>query len=263
VEKIKSRDGTPIAYHRRGRGSPLVLVPGAGAANPVSWPVTPALEAQFTVHAVDRRGRGESGDGSVYSVQREFEDIAAVVDSVGEPADLLGHSFGGMLALEAALLTRNVRKLILYEGWAPPSDAPTYPQGFVERLEALLEAGELEEVLIAHYREDAGLTPDAIEKLKASPAWPARLATAHTLPRELRAGEQYRFDAQRFKDLRTPTLVLLGGDSPEWVKASGETLRAALPNGRMAIMPGQQHIAQYTAPDLFLREVLAFLCGSD
>src|SRR5918995_5182698 len=102
----------------------------------------PAFERRFTVCAIDRRGRGGSGDPDDYTIGREFEDVAAVVDSLGEPAFLLGHSYGALCALEAALLTRNVRKLVLYE---PPMDVSgegINPPGVVDRLEALLEAGE-------------------------------------------------------------------------------------------------------------------------
>ncbi|HBY98326.1 MAG: alpha/beta hydrolase [Ardenticatenaceae bacterium] len=260
MEKVTSPDGTAIAYYRSGAGSPLVLVPGTGAANPVAWTaVLPALEEHFSVYAVDRRGHGESGDGPTYAIEREFEDIAAVVDSIEEPANLLGHSFGALCALEAALLTRNLRQLVVYEPALPLPGVSLYPAGVIERLQALLDAGDREGVLTTFYHEVVMVPPHEIEQLRASPAWPARLATAHTLPRETRAEERYTFDAQRFKDLHTPTLLLLGGDSPQILKAATETVDTALPNSRIAVMPGQQHIAMYTAPDLFLHEVLTFL----
>jgi pimeloyl-ACP methyl ester carboxylesterase len=260
MDRITSRDGTSIAYHRSGAGSPLVLIAGTGAANPVAWTaVIPALEEGFTVHAVDRRGRGHSGDGPIYAIEREFEDIAAVVDSTGEPADLLGHSFGGLCALEAALLTPNLRRLVLYEPWIPNPGVQAYPVGFIDRLERLLAAGDREGVLTTHYREDAGLTAQEVEQLKSSPAWTERLAAAHTLPREMRAEESYRFDAERFRGMHTPTLLLLGGDSPQLFKETTATLDAALPNSRVAVMAGQLHIAMYTAPELLLHEVLTFL----
>lgn len=260
IEKVNSRDGTPIACYRSGSGPPMVLVAGTGAANPVAWPVVPALEQRFTVYSVDRRGHGESGDAATYSIEREFEDIAAVVDSLGEPAHLLGHSYGGLCALEAALLTRNIRKLILYEPFSIPlPGAPVYSEGFLDRLEALLEAGNREGALAAHYYANVGMTPDEFESMKSSPAWPARLAAAETLLRELRADEQYRFDARRLKDLYTPTLLLLGGNSPDTIKDGTSALHAALPNSQIAVLPGQEHIAMYSAPDLFLREVLGFL----
>jgi pimeloyl-ACP methyl ester carboxylesterase len=260
MEKVTSRDGTPIAYYRSGAGSPLILVHGSGAANATAWTaVVPALAAHFSVCAVDRRGYRQSGDGPTYAIEREFEDIAAVVDSMGEPAFLLGHSFGALCALEAALRTRNLRKLILYEPAIPLSGVALYPEGFIDRMQALLDAGDREGVLTILYREILMMSPDEIEQYKASPAWPARLAAAHNLPRESWAEERYTFDAQRFKHLHTPTLLLLGGDSPSFLKAVTETVAAALPNSRVAIMPGQQHTAMYTAPDLFLREVLSFL----
>jgi len=260
--KVTSTDGTPIAYYRSGAGSPLILVHASGAANPVAWTaVVPALEEHFSVYAIDRRGRGESGDGPTYAIEREFEDIAAVVDSLGEPAHLLGHSFGALCALEAALLTRNVRKLVLYEPAIPLPDVPIYPEGFIDRFQALLDAGDREGALITLYSEIAMIPPHEIEQLRSSPVWPARVASAHTVPREARAEERYLFDAQRFKDLHTPTLLLQGGDSPWFLKEATGKLDSALPNSRIAVLPGEQHTAMYTAPDLFLHEVLSFLNG--
>ena len=121
MEKVASQDGTTIGYSHIGSGSPLVLVHGTGGASTRWTPILPALEQHFSVCVVDRRGRGASGDGNTYAIEREFEDIAAVVDAMGEPVNLLGHSFGGICALEAGLLTRNLRKLVLYE---PPIPLP-------------------------------------------------------------------------------------------------------------------------------------------
>jgi pimeloyl-ACP methyl ester carboxylesterase len=258
--EVISPDGTRISYHRSGAGQPLVLVAGTGAANPKAWPVFPALEQHFTVYAVDRRGHGSSGDSPIYSIEREFEDIAAVVDAIDESANLLGHSFGGLCALEAALLTQNIRKLILYEGFPNPyPGSPFYPEGILRRLEELLGAGDREGLLMAHYRENVGMSPTEVEQFKSSPAWTERVAIAHTVPRELKADEQYRLDASRYKDLHIPTLVLTGSKSPEIMVKGSEIVSEALPNSRMVMLPGQEHIAMYTAPDLFLEQILAFL----
>jgi pimeloyl-ACP methyl ester carboxylesterase len=238
----------------------LILVPGTGAANPIAWTgVIPTLAEHFRVYAVDRRGHGESGDSLTYAIEREFEDIAAVIDSMEEPANVLGHSFGALCALEAALRTRNIHKLILYEPALPLPGVTIYPEGAIERLQALLEAGDQEAALTAFYQEVVMLSPEEIEQLRAAPAWSGRVAIAHTLPREAQAEETYHFDAQRFKDLQTPTLLLLGGESPPFLQAATEAIRTALPNSRVAVMPGQQHIAMYTAPDIFLRNILTFL----
>jgi pimeloyl-ACP methyl ester carboxylesterase len=262
MEKVISPDGTSIAYYRSGTGPPLVLVSGTGGSNPaIGWTaVMPALERHFSIYAIDRRGRGESGDGSTYALEREYEDIAAIVDSVGEPVNVLGHSFGGLCALEAGLLTRNIRKLVLYEPpLGPVPGALPFPEGLVGRLQAFLDAGNREAVLTTHYREDAGMSSEEIEMLKASPAWPARLAIAHTLPRELHAEESYRFDPQRFKEFEISTLLLQGSDSLISLTAGNAALATVLPNSRTVIMPGQQHIAMYTAPELFVSELVQFL----
>lgn len=262
MEKILSRDGTQIAFHRRGSGRPLVLVHGSSASNPVvGWPaVVPALEEHFTVYAMDRRGYGESGDGPAYAVEREFEDVAALVGSIGEPADLIGHSFGALCALGAALLAPNLRRLILYEPAINVPGVTVYPSGTIERFQALLDAGDREEVVTMLFRDIAMMPAYELELLRAAPTWPARVARAHLPVREARAEDRYLFDPQQFRDLHTPTLLLSGGDSPQFLRTITEALGQALPNSRMAIMPGQQHIAMLTAPEIFLDEVLKFLC---
>jgi len=260
MEKVTSPDGAPIAFHRRGSGPPLILVAGSGAANPVAWSVVvPALAARFTVYAVDRRGRGESGDSPAYALEREAEDIAAVAAATGEPASLLGHSFGALCALEAALLIPSLRKLILYEPAMNVPGLSLYPEGAIDRLQTLLDAGDRERLLTVLYREIVMMPQDEFDQLRASPLWPARLAAAHTVVRESRAEEQYVFDVAQFKELRTPTLLLLGGDSLPFFKKVAETIAAALPHSRIAVLPRQQHVAMYAAPDLFLQEVLNFL----
>src|SRR5688572_24310787 len=115
MSTFRSGDGTTIACEKIGSGPPLVLVHGT-AADHTRWaPVLPALSGRFTIYACDRRGRGASGDGASYAMEREFEDVAAVVDGIGGPVDLLGHSYGALCSLEAAVLARNLRRLALYE----------------------------------------------------------------------------------------------------------------------------------------------------
>ncbi len=263
MKTIQSRDGTPIACYYSGSGPALILVHGIGAANAAAWTgVLPVLEKHFTVIVIDRRGRGSSGDGPLYAIQREYEDIVAVAEAFDEHVNLLGHSFGGLLTLEAALLTRNIRKLILY-GSVPTPDQPGLSEKIIDRLGALSDAGDREGVLATFYREVAEMSPYEIELLRSSPAWQARLAAAGTLPREVRALGQYVFDPDRFQDLQTPTLLLLGGESSISVKNSAEMVAAALSHSRIALLPGQKQVAMYTAPDLFLQSVLPFLNDPD
>jgi pimeloyl-ACP methyl ester carboxylesterase len=256
---VASTDGTPIAVWHSGDGPPLVLVHGA-AADHTRWaPVLPALEQQFTVLAIDRRGRGSSGDADDYELAREFQDVAAVIDWAGAPVDVIGHSHGGVCALEAALLTQQVRRLVLYE---PPMGFLATPRPVVDQLQALLEAGERDELLALFLHEVAGLPTEQIALMRSLPAWDARRAAAHTIPREERANRQYAFDPDRFRAVRAPTLLLEGGDSPEPFRAADRALLAALRNARIAVMPGQRHAAMDTGTDVFLAEVLPFLDAS-
>lgn len=240
-----------------------MLVHGTGGVHSRWAPVLPALEQRFRVYAVERRGRGQSGDAIHYAIEREFEDIAAVVSSIDEPVNLLGHSFGAICALEAALLLPDLHRLILYEPPIPVEGVPVYPPGVIERLQTFLEAGEREEVLACFMREVVHMPAAEFELFRSSPAWPARLAAAHTLPRELGANEHYRFEPQRFKELITPTLLLVGGDSLDFFRAAAAAVNAAIPTSRVRILPGQQHIAMDTAPQLFVREVVAFLSETE
>src|SRR3712207_1060459 len=155
-ESVTSKDGTPIAYRRSGQGPPLVLVHGTAADHNRWAPVLPAFEERFAVFAVDRRGRGGSGDSDDYAIEREFEDVAAVADSLGEPTVLLAHSYGALCALEAALLTRNIRKLVLYDPGIEVAGQEIYPPEVIERLEALLEAGDRGAVVATTMRQEIG-----------------------------------------------------------------------------------------------------------
>ena len=256
LEQVASRDGTSIAVWRSGEGPPLVLVHGTTADHSRWAPVLPALEERFTVLAIDRRGRGRSGDAEDYALEREFEDVAAVVDGVGRPVDVLGHSYGGICALEAALLTGNVRRLVLYE---PPLGFVRAAPGVAQRLEALLEAGERDEMLAVFFAEVAGVPADQVELMRSLPAWQARLAAADTVPREERANNEYVFDPDRLADVQAPTLFLLGGDSPEPFRLAAEAVQAALADCRVVVMPGQRHAAMDTGTELFVAEVLGFL----
>ncbi len=253
---MTSGDGTPIAVWRSGEGKPLVLVHGT-AADHTRWaPVLPALEARFCVLNVDRRGRGRSGDAATYALEREFEDIAAVVEWAGESAHLLGHSYGGVCSLEAALLTDRIEKLVLYE---PPLGYVASPPEVVQQLDALHAAGDEDELIVCFMREVVGLPAADVEFLRSRPTWEARVAAAGTIPREERANREYRFDAGRFQDLRVPTLFLEGGDSADPFKEAAAAVGRALPDCRVVTLPGQRHAAMDTAPELFTAEVLAFL----
>lgn len=258
METVTSRDGTPIAYWRSGSGPPLVLVHGTTADHSRWAGVLPELERHYTVYAVDRRGRGGSGDTAPYAIEREFEDVAAVVDAIAEPVVLLGHSYGAICSLEASLLTENVRKLILYEPPIPVG-VQLYPEGTPERIQALVDQGALEAGLELFFREVVQMPDQEFEVYRALPVWQVRITLAPTIPRELVVDRTYRFEASRFSDFGVPTLLLLGGDSPPVFRDVIGMLEAALSHSQVAVLPGQQHVAMDTAPERFLAEVARFL----
>ncbi len=257
--RVTSRDGTVLACEKSGQGPPLVLVHGTGGARTRWKPVLPFFEPQFTVYALDRRGRGESGDQQPYAIEREFEDLAALVDSFGEPVHLLGHSYGALCSLEAARLTRNLASLVLYEPPLPLPGILIQPPGVLDRLEQQLAAGDRGAILTTFMTEVVRMPPHELEVFRNSPSWPARVAAAHTLPRELEAHAAYGLDRARFADVHVPALLLLGGASPPLFAASVAWVEDALTHRRVRVLPDQQHIAIDTAPELFAREVLDFL----
>jgi len=263
LQTVPSADGTRIAYERTGSGQPLVLVHGTTADHTRWEPVLPAFTEEHAVYAMDRRGRGESGDAAEYDLAREVEDIVAVVESIGEPIALLGHSYGGLCSLEATLRTDDVDRLVLYEPPLPVGDLDRDTEPMLDEMESLIEAGEREDALVLFLGDVAGMPPAEIDALRSAPNWPARVEAVHTVVREERARKAYAFEAARFAELTTPTLLLLGGDTAPLHRNATEALDDALPNSQVVVLPGQAHAAMNTAPDLFADEVRAFLDESE
>jgi pimeloyl-ACP methyl ester carboxylesterase len=262
--RVRSVDGTEIAYWTSGDGPPLVLVHGAPADHTRWRPLLPYLEPHRTVHAMDRRGRGDSGNGPEYDIAREYEDVAAVVDEVAEATgsrvDLYGHSHGGIVAFGAATLTTNVRKLVLYEGWpAPDPTVYALPRELEERMDALLAAGDRDGVVEALFRGVEDMSDEDMAALKAAPSWPGRVAAAHTVTREIRAEQTARLDSQVAAKITVPVLLLTGEHSTDPAKPAAEAVAAALPDARIVVLIGQEHVADVLAPETIAGHVIAFL----
>lgn len=258
---VASADGTEIAFERTGSGPPLVLVHGS-ACDRNFWELSAirsTLADHCTVHAMDCRGLGESDDRAEYDLKREFEDVAAVVDSVDEPATLLGHSAGALLSLEAARRTDNVRALVLYEPPIRVGGRELYSEEALDEMKRLLDDGENERVLVTFLRDIAQSTPEEIDAQRSAPNWPGLVDAAYVWPRSVEALGEYEFDAARFANLTAPTLLLTGSESPPFLKAATELVSDALPNDRVVTIDGQGHEAMLTAPDRFVDEVLAFV----
>ena len=261
VSRVVSGDGTEIGYRSSGQGPPLVLVHGVLGDHSRWDALRPHLAPTFTVHAMDRRGRGVSGDAPEYAVEREFEDVAAVVDAAaglaGAAAAVYGHSGGASFALGAAALTPNVGRLVLYEPAVNTLDL--LPPGLLERLDALLAADEPEAVVETFCREVLHMTEEQVDAYRRQPSWPARVAAAPTLPRELRIPPERLFDAEQAAAVTAPTLLLEGSETPAGFKAAIGDVAAALPDASVAVLDGQGHTADVLAPELVAERVLAFL----
>ena len=247
-----SRDGTRLGVFESGQGPPLLLVHGA-LGDHTRWDVLRAyLEPHMTVFAMDRRGRGASTDAPVYAAEREYEDVAAVIDAIaqrtGQAVTAYGHSYGGLCAFGAATLTSNLGRLALYEGWPPPDPEPFEPSvDLRQQVETLLGAGDVDEALELILGEVVGMTDQEIATYRADPSWSGRVAAAPTFFREEAAFAKAVWSRPAAARIRVPTLVLTGDQTPSWRSHADEVVDA-LPDARRVVLAGQGHSADITAP---------------
>jgi len=262
METVTSADGTRIAFWRTGSGPPLVLVHG-GLCDHYAWYyVTPLLERHFTVYTFDRRGRGGSGDTQPYAPEREREDLAAILQAIGEPAHLLGHSAGGILALQTAERARDLLSLILYEpGFIVAGTREPPAPDVLAAMLSRLAAGDREGAMRIAMRESVGASETEIAALSSLPGWTRLLAVADAIPNDW-ALWQEPFIAGNVREMRTPTLMLVGSQSPQWLRQGTEAILAALPNARKVVFSGQGHSAMFTVPQLFAQAVIEFAAPS-
>jgi pimeloyl-ACP methyl ester carboxylesterase len=266
---VASADGTPIAVFSSGVGPPLVLVHGASADHTTFRVVGPRLAERFTVHAIDRRGRGASGDTAPYAIEREFEDVAAVAATLareaGGPVDVFGHSYGGRCALGAALLTEDIRRVISYEGAPTPAGERYGDATVLAALRRFAETGDNDTLLATFMTRVVGMADADLAAYRADPVWPLRVAAAPTIVRELAAeGADVGGPAslEALGAVRQPVLQLLGGDSRPEFGAATRALDARLADGRIVVIPGARHAAHHTHPDALVATVAGFLSES-
>jgi pimeloyl-ACP methyl ester carboxylesterase len=265
---VASADGTPIAVFSAGDGPPLVLVHGA-TADHTTWRTSgPLLAARHTTHAVDRRGRGASGDAPDYAIEREFEDLVAVVEGLaaesGGAVDVVGHSYGGRIGLGAALLSPRIRRLVVYEGAPPPASGRGYQDdGALPRIEALVAAGDRDEALAAFMGDIVGMPEAELAAFRADPIWPRRAAAVETTIRELRAEVGPAASLHALGRVRQPVLQILGGASSAVFGEATRALDARLRSGRLVTIEGARHAAHHTHAPAFVAAIEAFLAASD
>jgi len=243
---VTSADGTTIGLLTAGNGPPLLLVHG-GMGQIESWQsLWDTLAARWQVTAMDRRGRGTSGDTPPYDIAREFEDVAAVAASLagGGPVDVLGHSFGATCALGAAANGAPMRRLALYE----PPGPQTVPRDWRDRALAMVAAGRPGAAMMSFLTEGVGLSAARIEELRNAPrAYDVLAVVSATMPREAPALADVDLKALA-AGVQVPVLLILGTDSPAWAKDITAELAAVLPQTTLAVLDGQGHDAADAAP---------------
>lgn len=248
MQTITSKDGTKIAYDVAGNGPALILVGGmfeyrAFESDTSFLAIFPQLTEQFTVYHYDRRGRGDSGDTQPYAVQREIEDIDALIDVAGRSAYLSGISSGAALAFEAALaLGGKVKKLAMYD---PPynddADARQSWRAFQGELKTTLAAGKKAEA-VELFMLQTGMPAEHLEGMRQIPIWPALEAVAPTIAYDAAAvGEEAAVPVEKAKRLNIPVLVMNGSESYPFMVEAGQTLSKTFPNVTYQVLEGQKH----------------------
>lgn len=254
---VASKDGTRIGVECTGTGPALLFVHG-GVGDRTRWtPMFPLLSSKFTVCAMDRRGRGASGDAREYRLSKEAEDVAAVVNSLPGPVYVFGHSYGGVAALEATFLTGRIARLMLYE---PPLHEPVDNNlAVAAKVEKLVQNGDLEKAFLTFQAEIVKQSPEELARMKARPNFQVLVATIAVHPRQMRALSAYRFDARRMKSVKIPTLLLIGESTQSpYARQSIAALRESLPHPTLAVLKSQEHNAMDAGRDALAGVIAGF-----
>jgi pimeloyl-ACP methyl ester carboxylesterase len=241
-----SSDGTRIAYDRTGVGPALVVVNGALGDRTATAALAEALAPKLTVFSYDRRGRGDSGDTQPYAVEREIEDLEAMIATAGGEAFVFGHSSGAALALEAAVRGLAITKLALYEPPYIVDDSRTpLPDDYIPTLQALVDDGRPGDALEYFWRVALQMPPDVIAQMRGAPWWPGMEALGHTLPYDNLIVDGH-MDGKPLPDewanqVTIPTLVIDGGASPDSMRNAVAAVAALLPRAERLTLEGQGH----------------------
>jgi pimeloyl-ACP methyl ester carboxylesterase len=258
MDQVTSKDGTSIAFDRLGSGPPVILVSGGSVDRWSNAPLGTLLATDFTVYNYDRRGRGPSGDTPPYAVQREIEDIEAVIDAAGGSAGLYGSSSGAALALEATASGLPVTKLAL---WEPPyilDENARPPADQVEQYNKMLAEGRRGDAAEYFMAKVVRMPAEFVASARSQPWWAATEALAHTLPYDATIMGDYSIPEARAASVTVPTLVLDGGSSFGFMGATADALAKIIPHGQRRTLEGQEHNVD---PNLLAPALKEFFAG--
>jgi pimeloyl-ACP methyl ester carboxylesterase len=243
VETVTSADGTRIALEQTGSGAPVILVGGAFNDRSTVAALAATLAPDFTAITYDRRSRGDSTNNDRdFDVNREFDDLAAVIEQADGTASVFGHSSGGVLAIEAALRGVPIERLAVYEPSYIPASARTQPGAdLYERLIHLIGQDRRDEAVTLFQTEAVGLPAAMIEGMRVSDFWAWFTGLAHTLPYDVALHGDYEPPAGRLATLQVPTVAVDGSQSPEWVHTATRAVADAIPGARYITLDGQDH----------------------
>ncbi|WP_374022321.1 alpha/beta fold hydrolase [Mycobacterium sp. HNNTM2301] len=255
MNTVVSPDGTRIGYESVGTGPPLLLVHGSTGTRARWSPVLPALAKHYTVHAMDRRGRGLStAEVEPYSLAREAEDVAAIAEALGGNVYVFGHSYGALAVLEAATITRAFRRVMLYD---PPISSSGFDVGSPEGVARIAAMSDPRDILEAFYRVTLHLPPSDIKDL-ADREFPYLAASiGRTAGRELAQARAYRPPA-RLAAITVPVRLVLGSESPAYFRAATAAVAARIPGATVVTLKGQGHQAVDYDPQQIVQALLDF-----
>ncbi len=256
-----STDQGRLAVFVSGNGPPIVLVHGSMSEHITFDALVDELAKSFATFAMDRRGFGASAESGTYSADREFDDVATVVDAVaartGQPVVLFGHSWGASCAMGGATRTRNIRRLVLFE----PSFGLKYPAGFIERVDAQARAGDAEGAIVSVLTTLAGMTEDQVLAMRGAPTWPARLKTAPTIAREALIEDSWVLAGGQFAAITAPTLFISATDSPPELIEVTHKCAAVIAGSRIHPLEGRDHFAYKSHPQEIAAIIRDFAAG--
>jgi pimeloyl-ACP methyl ester carboxylesterase len=241
MNTVTSSDGTTIAFDRLGEGPPVVIIGGGPTHRSANAPVAKLLSERFTAFNYDRRARGDSGDTAPFAVDREYDDLAAVIDTAGGSAMLYGTSAGAAIALEAAARGLAATKLAL---WEPPyaldGDATRPPADYEAQLAAAVAAGRPGDAVELFFTAAVGMPAELVAQMRQAPFWPEMERLGQALVYDAAIMGDFRVPTERLAKVTVPTLVIDGGTIPG-LSRTADAVAQVIPSAQRRTLHGQPH----------------------